>query len=201
MSNLTRLCLAISFLLSVTVSAVPRAIDPRLSIHELRSDEARIIAIGADNSSIAVSKVKAIGGAAEFITPEWNGPFAVMLTRSGDVFTRVVGVSGDLSGQFALLLPYNEAWNVTRVIVLGLKSDSGSERIVTLSAEQLAPSLPQGAQRLQGGKGAIPLMRGSTTCFIVGSGSNSCFVCYDCDTYFGVEVCSEAYFPGFCRGF
>jgi len=167
------------------ISASEREIGPR--DRECVSGESRIVTLAVDDSVVAVAQAAPILMNVELLPVDLNHPFAVVISRTGDVFTRVVGVSGQ-PGELRLLIPYSENWDIDRVIITGLRNEAGQPRNVSLSREQLRPTTVAKDFRVATDRfcwGGCS----TSACFAVTGG----MICYNCSTTFGIETCGDPY--------
>jgi hypothetical protein len=169
------------------VGASAQEFEPRNREIRFRpSTEARIVTIAADNTIVAVAKADPMPGNREMQPVNLDRTFAVVVTRTGDLFMRGVSVNDRGNGELRLLLPYSEQWDIDQVFIGGLRDSAGLPRSVAFSREQLTPT-------------TVAKDSGITTnymdCFTNG-GNWRCDICYTCHTVLNMEFCGNPYYLG-----
>jgi hypothetical protein len=190
-------------LMAFGVHAAERDIERGSDLRSSISSESRIVTLGTDDTVVAVSKVPAMIESVDRLPAHLDSPFAVMITSTGEAFTRRMGVSTRPGPELSLLIPYNEQWDIERVIITGLRDEAGKPRTIMLSREQLAPTTPRDGDRAESApagsskRRATPnsvMEKNTSDCF--NAGPDICVVCYWCETVLGVEFCGTPHLAG-----
>lgn len=178
--------LVLVLLFCVGVSA--QEFEPRNREIGLRlSTESRIVTLAADNTIIAVANADRMPGNRELQPVNLDHTFAVVVTRSGDVFMRGVAVNDRGNGVLRLLLPYSEKWDIDQVMISGLRDAADHPRVVSFSRDQLTPTttVAKGSE----------ISANYIDCFTNG-GDWHCDICYACHTVLSLEFCGNPFYLG-----